>query len=135
MKYTRRNRKKQLQPNRRRTKTQLNRKKYDKKIGGKKDYYLEKEVGVEPSAFFKLIQHYYPRLSISEIKNSLLNNNLNLFNLTVKTKKEMDPNYYGNETEELFSNILSGAYDDINRFDSKNYTNTFEYKSSNPSTP
>jgi hypothetical protein len=136
MKYTRRSIKKHVQPNRRKTNKlyyntikQFTRKKHGKKvkktIGGSITSY---EVNVEPSSFFKLIQEYEKNgKSINEIKEKLLHDNIDLFNIIFKGKKQVDPAYYGNETEELLSS-LSAAANKLPRYNSKKFGMEFNYK-------
>lgn len=137
MKYTRRYNKRKLQPNKRKTikynyynrKNRVTKTKDNKnarKVGGK--YSLESSVNIEPSGFFKLIKKYDSTTDVESIKEKLLNDNLYLYNILFKNHETINPSYYGNKTEELFANILSGAYDNVNRYDSKKYSITTDYQ-------
>ena len=139
MKHTQRNNKKKLQKiqsNKRKTrkyyyncKDRVTKIKHNKKVGGRDGgYSFESGVNVEPSAFFKLIKKYNPGTSIMDIKQKLLDYNLNLYNIIFKSNEEINPSYYGNKTEELIANIASGAYDNVDRYDSKNYSIKTDYK-------
>jgi len=139
MKYTRRNIKKPVQPNRRGTNklyynkiSRLTRKKHGKRVkkvtGGNKIKY---EVKVIPSSFLKIIPKYdktaIDQTTIEKIKKKLLEYNLPLFNTIFKIKKEVEPSYYGAETEEIFSD-LSAAANNLPRYDNKIYNMDFDYQ-------
>jgi hypothetical protein len=135
MKYTLRNIKKRLQPNRRKTNKlyyntirRFTRKKHGKKVkkttGGSTINYV---IDVEPSSFFKLIQEYKKDgKTIDDIEKKMIRDNLYLFNIIFKGNKEVDPRYYGNETEELLSSF-SAAANGLNNYNSKKFKMEFDY--------
>lgn len=119
MKYTRRNSKTNLQTNKKQTNKQKVKKKYNKKtkkIGGnQKDYYIKNTYDIYPTGFVDLIGIREKKsknidVNVENIKNELLTDNLNLYNILFE--KEQNKKYYGNDIEEGIVNVLLGSYED-----------------------